>query len=141
MATRTTTETTDNTTQADDAALRYRAIVRGNDANGTRVRRVRTYLATPGTEGEGAEKHCADMAAEFGGLDAPNVYATVYPPAGVRVDGSVSKGFGVDDKGNLQWVGRAHKAGEPVPTKPAEVATPAAPAAKGKAKAADKQAS
>ena len=67
----------------------FRAIVRGTTPDGRRVRRVRN-LAAPSYEAAwlSFESVYVDMAA---GLS--DVFANVYPPVGIRLDGTASVGF------------------------------------------------
>lgn len=69
--------------------LVFRAIVRGTNKQGQRVRRVRN-LPSPTYELAWAsfEAIYNDMAA---GLT--DIYPTVLPPSGIRVDGTASVGF------------------------------------------------
>lgn len=69
--------------------FKFRALVRGDDKTGKRLRRVRNIEA-PTFELAWAsfEAVYADMAK---GLS--NVYPTVLPPVGIKVNGQPSKGF------------------------------------------------
>ncbi len=123
---------TETTTTAEPTALPFvfRQVVRIDTAEGKRVRRVRNVVVP--AEGFDAapmlaESTLATMLAECkaDGCDMSTVFANLYPPVGYKHSGTVSKGFGVAADGSVQWVGREHKAGEPVPAAKAAKATEA----------------
>lgn len=70
---------------------KFRLVVRGNQNDGRRVRRVRTIDASSyELAWEHFAEHAPDMAHEL-----HDVGYTVLPPVGWRLDGSVSTGYEV----------------------------------------------
>lgn len=71
--------------------MTFRAVVRGNDKAGKRVRRVRNV------EAPSFEMAWVSFEAIYAGMAAglTDVYPSILPPSGLRVDGTASVGFGL----------------------------------------------
>lgn len=75
----------------------FRVVVRGNEKDGRRVRRVKTIQCTD----FGHAMDEAGPVAEDASKGLSNVHYAVYPPVGLKCNGAPSKGWKVANDGSL----------------------------------------
>lgn len=91
-------------TAATVETFAFRAIIRGNLPSGARVRRVRNVQSPAGDIAPVLEALPA-IEAEITKADKlTNVFVTVYPPVGFKVNGQLSKGWRVAADGSIERV-------------------------------------
>lgn len=118
-------------TQAQAQALAaFRVVVRGNNKDGKRIRRVKNVMAADANDA--AVKGEAMAMTLIEGLTNP--YFNVYPPVGELCNGGLSKGFELVD-GLVTKTGKIPATVAAAPVKAAAKAVPAKTPSKRKAKA------
>lgn len=82
-----------STTNQTQVTAGFRVIVRGLNADGARVRKVRTIQAVD----MAAAADAAGPVAEEMSAGLTEIFFNVYPPVGEKCDGTLSKGFALVD--------------------------------------------